>query len=148
MKKSQIDKVRLTAGGNSHDRRTRRRHFANNNEVQEVMAVATEGETSPSSRPVVVAAEKPEGRFRCCVCQREWDGSQLYDDSMSTAHHWTCGNLACGGNVRKVSPVAMSLPEMRAAESPKPSLPRRVINTVNRWVDRLCSHRNPERQQS
>ena len=46
---------------------------------------------------------KPKGCFQCGVCRQIWDGSQLYDDSQSTAHLWTCGNLLCGGVVYRIS---------------------------------------------
>ena len=46
---------------------------------------------------------KPAGRFYCPACKKEWDGSQLYLDPQSIGVRWTCGDLACGGNVRRLS---------------------------------------------
>lgn len=43
--------------------------------------------------------EKPKGKFRSVACSKVWDGSELYDDPMSTAVRWTCGDLTCGANV-------------------------------------------------
>ena len=40
---------------------------------------------------------KPDGKWKCRVCQTVWDGSQLKDDPMSTAVKWTCADYFCGG---------------------------------------------------
>lgn len=50
-----------------------------------------------------LGTEKPSGNFQCVVCGRIWNGSELYHDPMSTAVRWTCGDLTCGANVRKVN---------------------------------------------
>ncbi len=46
---------------------------------------------------------KPIGTYQCVICARIWDGSELYEDPTSTAIRWTCGDLTCGANVRKIS---------------------------------------------
>lgn len=47
--------------------------------------------------------EKPTGTFECLACGRIWDGSELFGDPKSTAPKWECGNLFCGGSVKKIS---------------------------------------------
>jgi len=43
--------------------------------------------------------EKPKGNFKCVVCGKVWDGSELYIDSRSLGVRWCCGDLTCGGSV-------------------------------------------------
>lgn len=50
--------------------------------------------------------EKPIGTFQCMACGNTWDGHELYQDPASTGTRWTCGNLQCGANVRKISDEA------------------------------------------
>jgi hypothetical protein len=46
--------------------------------------------------------DKPKGRYRCVICRREWDGSQLVLDPQSITTRWTCGDHFCGANVTKM----------------------------------------------
>lgn len=47
---------------------------------------------------------KPVGTYKCVACESTWDGSELYEDpQILGSHHWTCGDLYCGANVRKIS---------------------------------------------
>ncbi|MFA5107111.1 MAG: hypothetical protein WC497_02145 [Patescibacteria group bacterium] len=48
--------------------------------------------------------DKPTGTYQCVVCDHLWDGSQLYQDPQSLGgKRWTCGDIRCGGNVKKIS---------------------------------------------
>ena len=46
--------------------------------------------------------KKPEGKFKCVVCGKVWDGSELYIDPQSLGLRWCCGDLTCGGSVMVV----------------------------------------------
>ena len=43
---------------------------------------------------------KPKGKYKCVICDKEWDGSELYEELRTG--RWTCGDLFCGANVVKI----------------------------------------------
>ena len=61
-------------------------------------------------------AEKPIGTFKCSACGTLWEGSRLYQDPTIRAVTWTCGNLMCGAQVRKISdlPLGQEVPYLVA----------------------------------
>ena len=44
-------------------------------------------------------SEKPRGKFRCVICGKTWDGSELFNDPSTLGGRWTCGDLTCGASV-------------------------------------------------
>ena len=48
---------------------------------------------------------KPSGAYlRCRACGTIWKGEDVFQDPMSTALKWTCGDLECGGTCDFLSP--------------------------------------------
>jgi hypothetical protein len=50
---------------------------------------------------------KPIGTYQCIVCERVCDGSETYDNPMSTAKRITCSDVLCGANVRRISELPL-----------------------------------------
>ena len=56
--------------------------------------------------------EKPTGTYRCFVCEKLWDGSEVIEYPTAEDVHLTCGDAFCGASVIKISDE----PKKRAKE--------------------------------
>lgn len=43
------------------------------------------------------------GTYQCVACKTVCDGSELHQDPQSITVRWTCSDLFCGANVKKIS---------------------------------------------
>ena len=49
--------------------------------------------------------QQRKGYYQCRICGCAWEGTEVFQDPISTALLLTCGDLTCGGPVTAISPM-------------------------------------------